>query len=251
MGALNLLFAFLSLIFFVLIVVGLINPKWVKMQTRMRAFLIFFVGMIVSAILFDATMSDEEKAKQKAEIEAAAQKNEEDKLVTQQQKAEVKPKQVEQVEVKTEKSLGLTPEEFRTKLNEEIIQADISTIKPLKKFKLDGNTFTVEDLSNNGIGLVGKVNTKGEIESLLYIVSKADNSNDVAAIMLYPGLTAKILSPQIKTEKKTQALIDLMTKAAQGIDNAENFHEKTIDGISYYSTASKQLGMWVGFEGKE
>lgn len=105
MGALNLLFAFLSLIFFVLIVVGLINPKWVKMQSRMKAFLIFFVGMIISSIIFNATMSDEAKAKQKAEIEAAAQNDREEKLAAQQEKAEPEQRIVEAapVEVKAEK----------------------------------------------------------------------------------------------------------------------------------------------------
>jgi hypothetical protein len=216
-------------------------------------------------------MSDEEKARIAAENKVAEQQRKADeiaeaqkeKLAEQQRKADEKAearkeKLAEQqrdaeqeVEVQPEKSLGLTVEQFRTKLNDEIIQADLETVKPLKQLKVEGNVFKVNNLANKNIGLVGKVNKNGEIESLVYIVGALKDSSDIATAMIYPGLTAKILSPEIQTEKKTKTLIKLMTKAAEGIDKTENFHKESIGGISYYSTASKDLGLWIGFEAEE
>lgn len=62
MGFINGLFALLTLIFFVLIFVGLIKPSLVKMPSRGKAFLVFFIAFIVSTIIFSVTSSDEQKA---------------------------------------------------------------------------------------------------------------------------------------------------------------------------------------------
>ena len=253
MAFLNGLFALLSVVLFILLFVALIKPSIFKIKTRLKAFLIFCAAIIVCLVGFSVTMSDEEKARIAAENKVAEQQRKADekaearkeKLAEQQRDAE------QEVEVQPEKSLGLTVEQFRTKLNDEIIQADLETVKPLKQLKVEGNVFKVNNLANKNIGLVGKVNKNGEIESLVYIVGALKDSSDIATAMIYPGLTAKILSPEIQTEKKTKTLIKLMTKAAEGIDKTENFHKESIGGISYYSTASKDLGLWIGFEAEE
>ena len=77
MAFLNGLFAFLSVIFFICLIVALIKPSIFKIKTRLKAFLIFFVAMIVSSLIFNATMSDEERARieqqqQIAEVERKA-----------------------------------------------------------------------------------------------------------------------------------------------------------------------------------
>ena len=253
MAFLNGLFALLSVVLFILLFVALIKPSIFKIKTRLKAFLIFCAAIIVCLVGFSVTMSDEEKARIAAENKVAEQQRKADeiaearkeKLAEQQRDAE------QEVEVQPEKSLGLTVEQFRTKLNDEIIQADLETVKPLKQLKVEGNVFKVNNLANKNIGLVGKVNKNGEIESLVYIVGALKDSSDIATAMIYPGLTDKILSPEIQTEKKTKTLIKLMTKAAEGIDKTENFHKESIGGISYYSTASKDLGLWIGFEAEE
>ena len=77
MAFLNGLFAFLSVIFFICLIVALIKPSIFKIKTRLKAFLIFFAAMIVSSLIFNATMSDEERARieqqqQIAEVEREA-----------------------------------------------------------------------------------------------------------------------------------------------------------------------------------
>ena len=253
MAFLNGLFALLSVVLFILLFVALIKPSIFKIKTRLKAFLIFCAAIIVCLVGFSVTMSDEEKARIAAENKVAEQQRKADeKAEARKEKLAVQVRDAEQeVEVQPEKSLGLTVEQFRTKLNDEIIQADLETVKPLKQLKVEGNVFKVNNLANKNIGLVGKVNKNGEIESLVYIVGALKDSSDIATAMIYPGLTAKILSPEIQTEKKTKTLIKLMTKAAEGIDKTENFHKESIGGISYYSTASKDLGLWIGFEAEE
>ena len=253
MAFLNGLFALLSVVLFILLFVALIKPSIFKIKTRLKAFLIFCAAIIVCLVGFSVTMSDEEKARIAAENKVAEQQRKADEIAEAQKEklAEQQRNAEQEVEVQPEKSLGLTVEQFRTKLNDEIIQADLETVKPLKQLKVEGNVFKVNNLANKNIGLVGKVNKNGEIESLVYIVGALKDSSDIATAMIYPGLTAKILSPEIQTEKKTKTLIKLMTKAAEGIDKTENFHKESIGGISYYSTASKDLGLWIGFEAEE
>lgn len=253
MAFLNGLFALLSVVLFILLFVALIKPSIFKIKTRLKAFLIFCAAIIVCLVGFSVTMSDEEKARIAAENKVAEQQRKADEIAEAQKEklAEQQRDAEQEVEVQPEKSLGLTVEQFRTKLNDEIIQADLETVKPLKQLKVEGNVFKVNNLANKNIGLVGKVNKNGEIESLVYIVGALKDSSDIATAMIYPGLTAKILSPEIQTEKKTKTLIKLMTKAAEGIDKTENFHKESIGGISYYSTASKDLGLWIGFEAEE
>ena len=63
MAFLNGLFTLLSVIFFICLIVALIKPSIFKIKTRLKAFLIFFTAMIVSSLIVNATMSDEERAR--------------------------------------------------------------------------------------------------------------------------------------------------------------------------------------------
>ena len=94
MSFINGLFAILCLVFFILLIIGLIKPSVVKMKTRGKAFLVFFAGMIISSLIFDATMSDEEKAK--AQVQAAVVKDaEKEKAVEVQEEVSEAPTQTE------------------------------------------------------------------------------------------------------------------------------------------------------------
>ncbi|ENX35032.1 hypothetical protein F889_01323 [Acinetobacter colistiniresistens] len=77
MGFINGLSAFLTVIAFILLIVGMINPKWVKMKSRGKSFLLYFIAMIVFALIFDATMSEEARSKQKKATQVTTQNSEE------------------------------------------------------------------------------------------------------------------------------------------------------------------------------
>ena len=89
MSFINGLFAILTLVLFILLIIGLIKPSVVKMKTRGKAFLVFFVGMIISSLIFDATMSDEEKAKAQAQAAAVKDAEKEKAVEVQEEVSEV------------------------------------------------------------------------------------------------------------------------------------------------------------------
>jgi len=89
MAFINGLFAILTLVLFILLIIGLVKPSVVKMKTRGKAFLVFFVGMIISSLIFDATMSDEEKAKAQAQAAAVKDAEKEKAVEVQEEVSEV------------------------------------------------------------------------------------------------------------------------------------------------------------------
>ncbi len=89
MSFINGLFAILTLVLFILLIIGLVKPSVVKMKTRGKAFLVFFVGMIISSLIFDATMSDEEKAKAQAQAAVVKDAEKEKAVEVQEEVSEV------------------------------------------------------------------------------------------------------------------------------------------------------------------
>lgn len=69
MAILNGVFALLNVAFFILLIIGLIKPSIVKLKTRGKVFLIFFSAMIISGLLFNITMSDEQKQQSVSVVE--------------------------------------------------------------------------------------------------------------------------------------------------------------------------------------
>ena len=264
MAFINGLFSVLVFLFLILIFLGLIKPSWFKMQSRLKAAGIFFIAMVVSVIVVGATTSEEEKARQTAEreknqkIEAIDaerkkidnQQNKQESINTPQpavipevSKEPLKPVANEKINT----SLGFTPEQFREKLNDEIIQINADGFKPLKKIKVVDGVFNISGLSGQDLSLVGKVNSQGRIESLNYIFTPVDTQEKLAPIMLYIGLTAKIINPEMVMDKKSPQIINLMTEAAKGIENENNTHTAKVGDVTYSATASKVIGFWFSF----
>lgn len=71
----NGLFAILTLVFFILMIIGLIKPSIIKMSSRGKAFLVFFIAMIVSSLLFSATQSEEDKARYEKKAQEQVEKS--------------------------------------------------------------------------------------------------------------------------------------------------------------------------------
>lgn len=268
MAFINGLFCLLAIISFILIFVGLAKPTLFKMTSRLKAAGLFFVAMVVCLIVIGATISDEEKARQAAEskkiqqIEAA--EAEKKKIDTEQNKHEsINPPQPAVIpeiskeplkpvaDEKINASLGFTPEEFRQKLNDEIIEAGVPSLTPLKKFEIKDGSFQVFNIANINLALNGKVNEKGKVSALTYIFVPNENTDDIAKIMLYVGLTAKVISPEIETKIKTEKIINLMTKAAKGFKSEKNYHSDKLGGVKYFATASPNIGVWAGFDASE
>ncbi|MDI3237506.1 hypothetical protein QK338_05170 [Acinetobacter ursingii] len=268
MGFFNGLFALLSVVCLILLIVGLINPKWVKMKSRWKSTLVYFIAMLVCSVVVALTTSDEEKARQAAESKKRQQieatEAEKKKIDSEQNKQEsINPPQPAVIpeiskeplkpvaDEKINASLGFTPEEFRQKLNDEIIEAGVPSLTPLKKFEIKDGSFQVFNIANINLALNGKVNEKGKVSALTYIFVPNESTDDIAKIMLYVGLTAKVISPEIETKIKTEKIINLMTKAAKGFKSEKNYHSDKLGGVTYFATASPNIGVWAGFDASE
>ncbi|MDI1222797.1 MULTISPECIES: Ltp family lipoprotein [Acinetobacter] len=115
MELVNGLFAFLTLIFFILLIVGLVKPSLVKMPSRGKAFIVFFATMIISSIAFNASMSDEQKTKiEQDKLKAELQMQYEEAKKTE----NINPTHVSDVSQQTEQKIHKeTPsEEIETKV---------------------------------------------------------------------------------------------------------------------------------------
>lgn len=121
MGFINGLFALLIIITFILLIVGLINPKWVKMPTRGKSTLVFFVALIVCFFIFGVTIPDEDKAKQQASAEASAQQ--------QVQEAEAKTKVAEQEAIAAQNEAEQNQNSTAAQLQEEKSQQPSLTVQ--------------------------------------------------------------------------------------------------------------------------
>lgn len=109
MGIINGLFAILTLIFFILSILGLIKPSIVKMPSRGKAFLVFFSAMIVSLIIVGATIPDEDKVRyapqnQTSETQAVPANQQQ----TNTQEPVAQPEQAEQIQEEVEPKVSLT-----------------------------------------------------------------------------------------------------------------------------------------------
>ncbi|WP_257232162.1 Ltp family lipoprotein [Acinetobacter sp. YH01020] len=110
MSFLNGLFSLLSVIFFICLIIALIKPSIFKIKTRLKAFLIFFTAMIVSSLIVNATMSDEERAR----IE------QQQKTASEVKSSSEQPVQVNPSVVEDQKSVEETPEVEVQEVAEEV-----------------------------------------------------------------------------------------------------------------------------------
>lgn len=76
MSFLNGGFSFLSGVFFICLIIALIKPSIFKIQTRLKAFFIFFIAIVVCSVGVSSTMSDEQKTQIEEEQKVAQQESE-------------------------------------------------------------------------------------------------------------------------------------------------------------------------------
>ncbi len=76
MSFLNGLFSVLSVVFFICLIIGLVKPSIFKLQTRLKAFFVFFLAMIICSAGVSFTMSDEQKEQIEKDQQMAQQERE-------------------------------------------------------------------------------------------------------------------------------------------------------------------------------
>lgn len=149
-------------------------------------------------------------------------------------------------------SLGMTPEQFRIGLNQQLKNADVSYMRPIGEFDLkvsDDGESSFNVAFSDAVGLVGSANKNGEVDGLTYIMAKSDQAEKAAMdVVLLAALTARVLNPDVPKEVTSKSVLTLMTKAAKGLENENNSHQEVHGGIKYFAIAGSYTGLWMGFE---
>ena len=183
-----------------------------------------------------------------AELEAKVQ----EKAVKPEKEEEVKELPIEEKEVVL--TLNMTPVELRKELNKQIEEKNISDVELFKAFDLkkagDGEMFQYE-LANGKIILSGITAPNGELKEVFFVMAGLKSSSEMINGMALPILTAQILNKSVDIERNNKAVIDLITKAADGIEKPNNHHNKDVGDLTYYSLASPEMGFWIGFKPKK
>lgn len=163
--------------------------------------------------------------------------------------AEIQP---EEVPVKLEANLGITPEQFRKAFNDQLKKHDISFIRPLGEFDIRKgdvrDSFLVQ--FSDDLGMTGTVNKDGMLREVIFIMTNSNpNENPVPSMFVVTGTTSNVLSNNSK--EGTDSLVDLIKKSMEGMKDENNTHSKIIGNIKYYALASPELGVWIGFSPKD
>lgn len=243
MGVISGVAVLFFLVFSITLLIGLVRPSVFKIKgkplDRKSASLYSLIGIIVSLIVVGVTAPEPEEKIEEKVVESEPKKE------------EVKSQPVE--EKKAVLTLNITPVELRAELNKQIEEKNISGVELFKAFELkkagDGEMFQYE-LANGKIVLSGTTAPNGELKEVFYIMGGLESSNEVVNGMALPLLTAQILNKTVDIDKSNKAVIDLIGKAADGIKNTNNRHDKDIGDLTYYSLASPQMGFWIGFKPK-
>lgn len=238
------------LVFSITLLIGLIKPSVFKIKgkplDRKSASLYSLIGIIVSLIIVGITAPEPEVKAEK--VEAKVQ----EKAVKPEKEKEVKELPIEEKEVVL--TLNMTPVELRKELNKQIEEKNISDVELFKAFDLkkagDGEMFQYE-LANGKIIFSGITAPNGELKEVFFVMAGLKSSSEMINGMALPILTAQILNKSVDIEKNNKAVIDLITKAADGIEKPNNHHNKDVGDLTYYSLASPEMGFWIGFKPKK
>lgn len=248
MDALNSLFAVLFLLSFIVLLIGLIKPTWIKLKSRKMVAIVTIGAALVFMILFAVTQSDEQKAQikaaqEKGELERASEKEAEQPIET---KAIEPAEETKSVEVK---NLGLSAEEFRTKFNQKLKQTDYAGLRSLSKLNIEeinGNKSFTADLTPS-VSMLGEVDDANNLKALLLIIGKHKDKDAALDYIMLASIMTYVISPNDK-----DALPEVLglLETAVGAPNT-GVHEKTVGNITYKIIPSDTIGLWFSIVPKE
>lgn len=227
--------------------------KGYSTTSRVLSFGWLLAGVVAFAMLPDTHVVEsnvkENKVESVAKTEAketVAVKNIKENISKNKEVKEVKEK------IQVEPSLGLTPEQFRTKFNARLKELNLTTINTLSRFDVKkGDVRDVFQVNiSKSVSMVGSVNKDGMLHSVTYIMGKTEEGDNAAlAMLVISGVTANVVSHDNK--EASQIVVDLLNKAVEGFGKDGNSYNKTVGNVKYFSSANNMTGLWFGVEPKE
>ncbi|MBJ9415458.1 hypothetical protein I5549_01795 [Acinetobacter baumannii] len=239
-------FALLFLVGLVAMVVGLIKPALFNKINPTNSRIKILVGGVVINMMLLAMVGVFAPEVEKKEVTTKQETQSEPKV---QKVAEVKNETV-----KSEASLGMTPEQFRQAFNKRLKDLDISIVRPLGEFNIKNgdvrDVFQVE--FSNEVNLTGAVNKDGMLRSVTFItVPGKDYEKAMMETLLLTGISANIVNTPENRDRTGKVVIDLIDEALKGIEQESNTHTKTVGNVEYMAMASKFTGLWFSMEPPE
>lgn len=194
-----------------------------------------FIGLILSGILVGCSSNNEP-------IKTTSQERTNTRPVSENNSDKPSNNQVD------EKAFPIKRDDLMTGINNQIEELNLKSIKPIKKFKIDGNLFTGES-SSESVAFMGNTNDAGYVTQITYVMDSGITNNQEAFFnaLVLPLATAKELNPNVDQKVLSEAVMDLIGKAAEGIDKPKNTHTHTIGNVEYTTRANKAIGLWFGF----
>lgn len=147
-----------------------------------------------------------------------------------------------------EKAFSIKRDDLMAGINNQIEALKLKSIKPIKKFKIDGNLFTGES-SSESVAFMGNTNDAGYVTQITYVMDSGITKNQEALFnaLVLPLATAKELNPNVDQKILSETVMELMGEAAEGIENPKNTHTQTIGNVEYTTRANKAIGLWFSF----
>ena len=148
-------------------------------------------------------------------------------------------------------SLGMSPEDFRKKLNAKIQEVHLSWLHPVDIFvvqKGQGKDVFMADFGL--VGMIGSVNFDGSLSTVTYILGKSEDPYRASASMHVLALiTSNILNPEVTSEESLEVITSLLKTALDRMElDDQPANGQVVGKIRYFATAGRATGVWFGFE---
>ena len=237
-----LVFFLLAIVCLVLLIFGWIKPTKVFLgadSTRGKVSKVYGLGLIVLLFAFIFAVPKQEGEKSATPEAVAANET-----------AAAPPAQQAAENAAPEANLGLTPEQFRKRLNSILGSIDDS----LKLAEFDIKEGSANDTFQRTIGtnvaLVGTVGKQsGLTKSLMVIVSGGDAAQVTNAIAILLA-TAQAANPDTPQRQVSEAVMGMTTEAMKNIKMGGSV-KRTIGKIDYVAGASEATGLMFSIDPTE
>ncbi len=207
-----------------------------------------FVGLLALGAI--GCSSPEPEVIDMDEMAAEAGLSEDDYEVHENGAIEIKSK-VDDTNTAQDKTFGITPDEFGSRLSAEAKEVGLGDIA-VGKFNLEEGSVNdvFSEVISDAIAMNGTVDKNGELKSVTFIMGQTDNGDtEIMNMMMMAGLSARAISPDQPKEQSAGALTEVVVEAMKQYgESGEGKASKTVDNVKYSSTASETLGLWAVIE---
>ncbi|MDC4627871.1 hypothetical protein ACT4VW_12040 [Acinetobacter baumannii] len=239
-------FALLFLVGLIAMLIGLVKPALFNKINPSNSRIKILVGGVAINMVLLALVGVFAPEVEKKEVAAKPEPKSEPVV---EKVAEVKKESV-----KAEANLGMTPEHFRKEFNKRLNELDIDSVRPLGEFKIrNGEVRDVFQVNfSDEINMTGSVNKDGMLRGITFIVLPGENyEKAMTETLILTGISAGIVNTPENKDKTGKVVIDLMTKAFDGIEKEKNSHKEILGNVEYMALASKFTGLWFTMEPTE